>query len=73
MEFIKPFAVDIWKTWKVTTELKALFVKYQNVPATWRQMYKWIRNLMLTDINKLRGNLKEVGLFQVPIILNLTI
>lgn len=63
MEFNKPFLLltIIWKTWKLTTELKALFIKHQNVPATWKQMYKWIRNLN-TDINKLRGNLGEAGL-----------
>lgn len=55
MEFNKPFLLltITWKTWKVTTELKASLIKYQNVPATWKQMYKWIRNLN-TDINKLR-------------------
>lgn len=63
MEFNKPFSLltIVRKTWKVTTELKALLIKYQNVPATWKQMYKWIRNLN-TDINKLKDNLGEVGL-----------
>lgn len=63
MEFNKPLLLltIIWKTWKLTTELKALFIKYQNVPATWKQMYKWIRNPN-TDSNKLRGILGGVGL-----------
>lgn len=63
MEFIKPFLLwtILWKTWKLTMELKALFIKYQNVPATWKHMYKWIRNLN-TGINKLQGNLGEAGL-----------
>lgn len=63
MEFSKPcwLLTILWKTWKLTAGLKPLFIKYQNVPATWKQMYKWIRNLN-TDTSKLRGNLGEVGL-----------
>lgn len=40
MGFNKPLLLltIIWKTWKLTTELKASFIQYQNVPATWTQM-----------------------------------
>lgn len=63
MEFNKPCLLPtiLWKTWKLTAGLKPLFIEYQNVPATWKQMYKWIRNLN-TDTSKLRGNLREAGL-----------
>lgn len=63
MEFNKPclLLTILWKTWKLTAGLKPLFIEYQNVPATWKQTYKWTRNLN-TDTSKLRGNLGEAGL-----------
>lgn len=51
-------------------KFKTLLINYQNVPATWKQMYKWIRNLNI-DINKLRVISGKPGLLQMPLILNL--